>query len=91
MPSNTNLNRLTLIKGTLDAKKESLKDAATKNFKTQCLVGEGGFGRVYKGRLESTNQGVAFKKLDRNGFQGNKEFLVEVLMLSLVFYFTIPI
>ena len=24
------------------------------------------------------------KQLDRNGFQGNKEFLVEVLMLSLL-------
>lgn len=27
---------------------------------------------------------VAVKQLDRNGFQGNREFLVEVLMLSLL-------
>ena len=29
-------------------------------------------------------QCVAVKRLDRNGFQGNREFLVEVLMLSLL-------
>ncbi|EXB84828.1 Serine/threonine-protein kinase PBS1 [Morus notabilis] len=58
--------------------------AATKNFRAECLLGEGGFGRVYKGRLESTNQVVAIKQLDRNGLQGNREFLVEVLMLSLL-------
>lgn len=58
--------------------------AATKNFRPECLLGEGGFGRVYKGRLESTEQVVAVKQLDRNGLQGNREFLVEVLMLSLL-------
>lgn len=58
--------------------------AATRNFKAECLLGEGGFGRVYKGRLESTSQVVAVKQLDRNGLQGNREFLVEVLMLSLL-------
>ncbi|KAI5648741.1 hypothetical protein M9H77_34746 [Catharanthus roseus] len=58
--------------------------AATKNFRADCLLGEGGFGKVYKGRLESTNQIVAIKQLDRNGLQGNREFLVEVLMLSLL-------
>ncbi|KAJ7559421.1 hypothetical protein O6H91_04G084400 [Diphasiastrum complanatum] len=58
--------------------------AATKNFRSQSLIGEGGFGRVYKGRLESTGQVVAVKQLDRSGLQGNREFLVEVLMLSLL-------
>ncbi|GJS65891.1 serine/threonine-protein kinase PBL27 [Tanacetum coccineum] len=58
--------------------------AATKNFRPESLLGEGGFGRVYKGRLESTGQVVAVKQLDRNGLQGNREFLVEVLMLSLL-------
>ncbi|KAH9328488.1 hypothetical protein KI387_000596, partial [Taxus chinensis] len=83
-----------------DSKKEAPKDGdahiaaqtftfrelatATKNFRPDSLLGEGGFGRVYKGRLESTGQVVAVKQLDRNGLQGNREFLVEVLMLSLL-------
>ncbi|MED6193240.1 putative serine/threonine-protein kinase pbl26 [Stylosanthes scabra] len=58
--------------------------AITKNFRQEFLIGEGGFGRVYRGRLEKTNQEVAVKQLDRNGLQGNREFLVEVLMLSLL-------
>ncbi|XP_041025771.1 probable serine/threonine-protein kinase PBL7 [Juglans microcarpa x Juglans regia] len=58
--------------------------AATRNFRAECFLGEGGFGRVYKGRLEGTDQVVAIKQLDRNGLQGNREFLVEVLMLSLL-------
>ncbi|KAL2903815.1 Serine/threonine-protein kinase PBS1 [Bienertia sinuspersici] len=57
--------------------------AATKNFRDECFIGEGGFGRVYKGQLDS-GQVVAVKQLDRNGLQGNREFLVEVLMLSLL-------
>ncbi|XP_016432712.1 putative serine/threonine-protein kinase PBL25 [Nicotiana tabacum] len=57
---------------------------ATKNFRAECLIGEGGFGRVYKGLLNKTGQIVAVKQLDRNGLQGNREFLVEVLMLSLL-------
>ncbi|KAK4482387.1 hypothetical protein RD792_009542 [Penstemon davidsonii] len=58
--------------------------SATNNFRQECLLGEGGFGRVYKGRLDKTGQIVAVKQLDRNGLQGNREFLVEVLMLSLL-------
>ncbi|KAM3373797.1 Serine/threonine-protein kinase PBS1 [Capsicum chinense] len=57
---------------------------ATKNFRQECLIGEGGFGRVYRGHLEKTGQTIAVKQLDRNGLQGNREFLVEVLMLSLL-------
>ncbi|PIN12214.1 Serine/threonine protein kinase [Handroanthus impetiginosus] len=57
---------------------------ATENFNPDSLIGEGGFGRVYKGHLESKNIDVAVKQLDKNGFQGNREFLVEVLMLSLL-------
>ncbi|KAE8712900.1 Serine/threonine-protein kinase CDG1 [Hibiscus syriacus] len=55
---------------------------ATSNFRRECLIGEGGFGRVYKGKLDKTAQVVAVKQLDRNGLQGNREFLIEVLMLT---------
>ncbi|CAN8292215.1 unnamed protein product [Cochlearia groenlandica] len=56
--------------------------AATRNFREVNLIGEGGFGRVYKGRLDS-GQVVAIKQLNPDGLQGNREFIVEVLMLSL--------
>ncbi|KAJ4778812.1 Protein kinase superfamily protein [Rhynchospora pubera] len=59
---------------------------ATNGFNSESLVGEGGFGRVYKGymELEGKSQTVAVKQLDKSGMQGNREFLVEVLMLSLL-------
>ncbi|CAK9178316.1 unnamed protein product [Ilex paraguariensis] len=56
---------------------------ATQNFREANLIGEGGFGSVYKGRLES-GKVVAIKQLNLNGLQGNQEFIVEVLMLSLL-------
>ncbi|XP_058197741.1 probable serine/threonine-protein kinase PBL23 [Rhododendron vialii] len=58
--------------------------AATNNFNADLLLGEGGFGRVYKGHIRTTSQPVAVKQLDKNGVQGNREFLAEVLTLSLV-------
>ncbi|XP_050376638.1 probable serine/threonine-protein kinase PBL21 isoform X2 [Argentina anserina] len=57
--------------------------AATKGFKEVNLIGEGGFGRVFKGRLEA-GQVVAIKQLNHDGLQGFQEFIVEVLMLSLL-------
>ncbi|KAE9461700.1 hypothetical protein C3L33_06402, partial [Rhododendron williamsianum] len=57
---------------------------ATNNFNADLLLGEGGFGRVYKGHIRTTSQPVAVKQLDKNGVQGNREFLAEVLTLSLV-------
>ncbi|CAK9175513.1 unnamed protein product [Ilex paraguariensis] len=73
-------------KGNISAQIFSFRElcVATQNFNPESLLGEGGFGRVYKGHLQSKNIDVAVKQLDRNGFQGNREFLVEVLMLSLL-------
>lgn len=59
---------------------EELKEA-TNNFESASILGEGGFGRVFKGVL-SDGTAVAIKRLSSGGQQGDKEFLVEVEMLS---------
>ncbi|CAK9152891.1 unnamed protein product [Ilex paraguariensis] len=59
---------------------EELK-SATNNFESASILGEGGFGRVFKGTL-SDGTAVAIKRLTGGGQQGDKEFLVEVEMLS---------
>ncbi|KAL4558293.1 hypothetical protein LXL04_036491 [Taraxacum kok-saghyz] len=56
---------------------------ATNNFKGAYFLGEGGFGKVYKGKLEDSDQIVAIKQLDLDGSQGIREFVVEVLTLSM--------
>ncbi|PON93648.1 Mitogen-activated protein kinase kinase kinase [Trema orientale] len=64
---------------------------ATRNFRTDNLIGEGGFGYVYKGwidehTLSASRAGigmvVAIKKLKPEGFQGHKEWLSEVNYLG---------
>lgn len=59
---------------------EDLKEA-TNNFEATSLLGEGGFGKVFKGVL-TDGTAVAIKRLTTGGQQGDKEFLVEVEMLS---------
>ncbi|XP_019438210.1 PREDICTED: proline-rich receptor-like protein kinase PERK3 [Lupinus angustifolius] len=59
---------------------EELKEA-TNNFESSSILGEGGFGRVFKGVLND-GTAVAIKRLTNGGQQGDKEFLVEVEMLS---------
>uniref|UniRef100_A0ACD5XYQ1 Uncharacterized protein n=1 Tax=Avena sativa TaxID=4498 RepID=A0ACD5XYQ1_AVESA len=58
---------------------------ATGGFRMESMLGEGGFGPVYRGRLQQQDgRPVAVKQLDRNGVQGTREFLVEVLMLGML-------
>lgn len=54
---------------------------ATDNFSNSTLVGQGGYGKVYKGML-SDNKIVAIKRAKEGSLQGEKEFLTEIELLS---------
>nr|KAJ0200896.1 hypothetical protein LSAT_V11C600319040 [Lactuca sativa] len=60
---------------------------ATKNFRPDSMVGEGGFGRVFKGWIDETTlapakpgcgQVIAVKVLKSESHQGHREWLTEV-------------
>ncbi|VVA99382.1 unnamed protein product [Arabis nemorensis] len=63
--------------------------AATRNFKSENVLGEGGFGKVFKGWLEEKGPGkqsngtvIAVKKLNSESFQGFEEWQCEVNFLG---------
>ncbi|XP_021848020.1 L-type lectin-domain containing receptor kinase SIT2-like [Spinacia oleracea] len=61
----------------------SFKDlyTATKGFKDSELLGFGGFGKVYKGVIPSTQTQVAVKKVSHDSRQGMREFLSEIVTM----------
>ncbi|KAI9389934.1 hypothetical protein POPTR_008G111600v4 [Populus trichocarpa] len=65
--------------GPLFAFEELVK--ATNGFSSQNLLGEGGFGTVYKGYLPD-GRDVAVKQLKIGGGQGEREFKAEVEIIS---------
>lgn len=64
---------------------------ATKQFRPDFILGEGGFGVVYKGVVdENVRAGykstkVAIKELNPEGFQGDREWLVYIILLLVMF------
>ena len=57
----------------------------TDNFGTKALIGEGSYGRVYYGVLNS-GQAAAIKKLDASK-QPDQEFLAQVSLIIVVIIF----
>ncbi|GJV74790.1 serine/threonine-protein kinase PCRK1 [Tanacetum coccineum] len=63
--------------------------SATRNFSRALMIGEGGFGCVYRAMLKTTDGSgkkidTAVKQLGRRGLQGHKEWITEVNVLGFV-------
>ncbi|KAF3540279.1 hypothetical protein F2Q69_00018274 [Brassica cretica] len=65
--------------------------SATRNFRPDSMVGEGGFGRVFKGWIHETSLApskpgngivIAVKRLNQEGLQGHREWLAEINYLG---------
>ncbi|KAJ9540387.1 hypothetical protein OSB04_026893 [Centaurea solstitialis] len=63
--------------------------SATRNFSRALMIGEGGFGGVYRAVIRNSDDSskkidVAVKQLSRRGLQGHKEWVTEVNVLGFV-------
>lgn len=56
--------------------------SATENFNSACFIGRGGYGKVYRGRIDDGQLKVAIKRLSSYSHQGEREFWTEVKALS---------
>ncbi|KZV53582.1 hypothetical protein F511_40352 [Dorcoceras hygrometricum] len=68
---------------------------ATRNFRPDSVLGEGGFGCVFKGWIDEntfkaakpgTGMVIAAKRLNQEGFQGHKEWLTEINYLGQLYH-----
>ncbi|KAJ0986440.1 hypothetical protein J5N97_004796 [Dioscorea zingiberensis] len=55
---------------------------ATRGFREEELLGVGGFGRVYKGKLPTSNIEVAVKRVSHNSQQAMREFVAEIMSIG---------
>ncbi|XP_056172457.1 probable LRR receptor-like serine/threonine-protein kinase At1g06840 [Syzygium oleosum] len=56
-------------------------EKATSNFDITAQIGQGGYGKVYKGVMEDSTV-VAIKRAEQRSLQGQKEFFTEIEFLS---------
>lgn len=70
--------------------------SATRNFRPDSVLGEGGFGSVFKGWIDEntlvaakpgTGIVIAVKRLNQESFQGHREWLVSLIYLFILFAF----
>ncbi|XVF19459.1 hypothetical protein REPUB_Repub11eG0112600 [Reevesia pubescens] len=90
-PVSSSLKSNTSVSSNLKSFSFSDLKNATKNFRSETILGEGGFGCVFKGWIDEntfapTKPGtgivVAIKSLKAESFQGHKEWLAEVNYLG---------
>ncbi|KAJ4850547.1 hypothetical protein Tsubulata_051540 [Turnera subulata] len=69
--------------------------AATRNFRPDSVLGEGGFGCVFKGWIDEhtltaarpgTGMVIAVKRLNQESFQGHQEWLAEINYLGQLYH-----